>query len=253
MQARQRFWSSVVRRVGLIAFTLTLACPTAANADSAFSFTASDKASGTFSYGLVQASDNGDGTFLATSGFLVVISGPDVGAYDLFPNPNPPLPFNSSSGAFIADDILYPGQNPTLDVDGLLFTGDGLEINIWNDGGGVPYSYYSFNGSIYNLASNEAAAFILASTPAQQIRVLQSILTALVDIGVELPADGNSLEAKLTAALDAVNRGNSQAAVGSLNAFVNQVDAFIHNGTLTETEGQSLIDLASAVIGALGG
>jgi hypothetical protein len=235
----------------LIALTLALAFPFGAKADT-FTFTASDSDSGTFSYGVLQATNNGDGTFTATSGYLVVISGPDVGEYDLFPNPNPPFPFVSPAGAFIVDDELYPGQDPLLDMYGLLFTGGGLEINIWGNGAGIPYSYYSWNGSTYNLASNNAS-FALAGTPASQIELLQGIVTGLVDAGVVLPANGNSLQAKLNAALAAVNRGNNQAAIGSLNAFINQVNAFIQNGTLSAALGQSLIDQASAVIAELGG
>jgi hypothetical protein len=253
MQAWQRFWASAVRRVGWIALALALACPLRANADSTFAFTATDNGSGTYSYGQLTATDNGDGTFTATSGFLVVLSGPIAGTYDLFPNPNPPFPFFSPSGAFIVDDILYPSQNPTLDVDGLLFTGGGLEVNIWNDGGGVPYSYFAFNGSSFPLASSEAASFTLASTPAEQIPVIQGAVTELVNIGVQLPGGGQPLQAKLNAALDAVNRGNAKAAIGSLNAFDNQVEALIKNGTLTEEEGQPLIDIASAIITELGG
>jgi hypothetical protein len=253
MQLRQRFWASAVRRVGAIAFVLSLACPLRANADSSFAFTATDKGSGTYSYGLVTASDNGDGSFTATSGFLVVLSGPIAGTYDLFLNPNPPFPFFSPSGVFICDNVLYPSRNSTLDVDGLLFTGGGLEVNIWNDGGGVPYSFFAFNGSGFPLASSEAASFALASKPADQIAVIQGAVTELVNIGVKLPANGNPLQAKLKAALNAVNRGNNNAAVGALNAFDNQVDAFIQNGTLTEEEGQPLIDIAEAIIAELGG
>jgi hypothetical protein len=95
--------------------------------------------------------------------------------------------------------------------------------------------------------------FTLASTPAEEIQVLQSVVQAFVAVGVMLPAQGNSLEAKLNAALSAVNRGNAHAAIGSLNAFINQVNAFIHNGTLNPGLGQSLIDQATAAIGALGG
>jgi hypothetical protein len=253
MQARQRFWPSAVQRVGVIALALALACPLRANAD-AFSFTATDAGSGTFAYGLFEATNNGNGSYTATSGFLVIVSGPDVGTYDLFPNPNPPNPFASPDGVFSADDLLYPGQNPTLDVFGPLFTGGGLEINIWNNGGGVPYSFYIWNGNTFtfDLGSNNAA-FSLASTPADQVGVLQSVVTELVNIGVMLPANGNPLQAKLKAALDDVNKGNNDAAIGSLNAFSNQVDAFIQNGTLTADEGQPMIDLASAIITALGG
>jgi hypothetical protein len=235
----------------LIAFALALACPLRANAVS-FSFTASDSGSGTFSYGLLTASDNGNGSFTATSGSLIVISGPIVGTYELVPNPNPPNPFSSPSGAFVADDQLFPGQNPTLDVYGPFFTGGGLEINIWNVGGGASYSYFAFNGSSYIFSSN-GAAFTLASTPAEETQVLQSIVTALANIGVNLPANGNSLQAKLNAALAYVNSGNSQAAIGSLKDFINQVNAFIKNGTLTAAQGSSLVDLASSLIGALGG
>lgn len=155
MQARRRFRSTLGQAAGLIAMTLALAWPVRANDDPVFTFTATDSASGTFSYGFLEVSANGDGTFTATGGFLLVVSGPDVGLYELFPNPNPPDPFLSPSGAFIADDQLYPGQDPSLDVYGLLFTGNGREINIWGTGPGT-YSYYSFNGSFFNLASDNA-------------------------------------------------------------------------------------------------
>jgi hypothetical protein len=156
---------------------------------------------------------------------------------------------------FIYDNILYPSGNPTLDVDGLLFTGGGLEVNIWNDGGGVPYSYFAFdtNNFTFPIASSEAAGFVLAATPADQIKILQDVVTALVDTGVKLPAQGNSLQSKLSAALAAVNRSNANAAIGSLRAFNNQVKAFIKNGTLSAADGNSLIDMASAIISALGG
>jgi hypothetical protein len=123
---------------------LSLAIPSGI---SPFTFIATDSASSTFSYGLLMASANGDGTFTATWGsnftaatttcgsYLMVISGPEVGLYDLFPNPNPPTPFSSPTGAFMANDVLYPGQNPSLDQFGLLFsTGNGLEINIRGNG-----------------------------------------------------------------------------------------------------------------------
>jgi hypothetical protein len=255
MHARRHFSATVGKTFGLLALTLALSSSSLAIAGTTFSFTATDSASGTFSYGLLQATANGDGTYTATGGYLIVISGPIVGTYDLFPNPSPPATFFSPSGVFLVDDQLFPGQNPTLDVFGLLFTGNGLEINIWNDGGGVPYTYFAFdtNSLTFPLASAEAAGFTLASTPAQRIELLQTIVPALVNSGIMLPGNGNSLEAKLNAALAAVNRGNANAAIGQLNAFINQVNAFIHNGTLSPGIGQSLIDQASATIAVLGG
>jgi len=66
-----------------------------------------------------------------------------------------------------------------------------------------------------------------------------------------LPADGQSLQAKLGAALDSLARGNRHGAVGPLTAFTNQVRAFISTGTLMPAQGQPLIDMVDAVIQTL--
>jgi hypothetical protein len=251
MQAQERFWSRVGKSAGSIALTVALAVSSIAARADTFTFTATDSGSGTFSYGILGATNNGDGSFNANSGYLLVITGPIVGEYPLFPNPSPPTPFLSPSGAFSVDDQLFPSQDPVLDVFGLLFTGSGLEVNIWGTAPGT-YSYFAFDGSSFPLAST-SAVFTLAGAPAPQIELLQTIVTGLVNAGVMLPANGNSLQAKLNAALNSVNRGNDHAAVGQLHAFINQVNAFIHNGTLSAVVGQSLIDQANAIIAELGG
>ena len=61
----------------------------------------------------------------------------------------------------------------------------------------------------------------------------------------------NSLDAKLNAALDSVNRGNDNAAVNQLNAFINEVNAQTGN-KITEAQSQLLITDAQAIINALG-
>ena len=91
----------------------------------------------------------GGGAFLATSGTLHVTAGADVGTYSL--SAGGPADFTSPSDAFIANDVLYyPGANPVLDTFGLLFAGDGMEINIFGDAPGE-YSFISWNGSSYNV------------------------------------------------------------------------------------------------------
>jgi hypothetical protein len=254
MQTLRRFQATLARSAGLAALTLVLAWPVQASADT-FTFSATDSGSGTFSYGVLDVSNNGNGTYTATGGYLIVLSGPIAGAYELFPNPSPPGTFFSPSGVFLVDNQLYPGQSPTLDVFGLLFTGGGLEINIWNDGGGVPYTYFAFDTSkgTFPIASNEAAGFTLGSTAASMIEILQSVVQEFVSIGVTLPANGNSLEAKLNAALSSVEKGNANSAKGQLGAFINQVSALIKNGTIPASLGDSLIDQANAAISALGG
>jgi hypothetical protein len=41
--------------------------------------------------------------------------------------------------------------------------------------------------------------------------------------------------------------GQTGAACNQLSSFINQVDAFIGNGTLTPAQGQSLVDLANEI------
>ncbi|HEV2441161.1 MAG TPA: PEP-CTERM sorting domain-containing protein [Steroidobacteraceae bacterium] len=97
----------------------------------------------------LNALDIGGGAFLATSGTLHVTAGADLGTYSLFAGG--PAEFISPSGAFIANDVLYyPGANPFVDTAGLLFAGNGTEINIFGDAPGV-YSFMSWNGGNYNV------------------------------------------------------------------------------------------------------
>jgi len=87
-------------------------------------------------YGSLSTTDIGNGEFLATAGSLTVTGGLEVGTYPLYPGG--PGIVTSPSGFFLYDSVLYPSTNPAIDVDGLLFLGSGLEINIWGNG---PDSY----------------------------------------------------------------------------------------------------------------
>jgi hypothetical protein len=93
--------------------------------------------------------DLGSDTFLITSGTLNVTGGIDIGAYSLFPSG--PAVTLSQAGAFLIDNVLYYGNNPVLDNWGLLFTGNGLEINLWGNGPDN-YSFWSYNGNGYNVS-----------------------------------------------------------------------------------------------------
>jgi hypothetical protein len=250
MQVRESRWSTVGRSVRLVAFALALAWPAGAGAQT-LTFTATDSGSGTFSYGVLEATNNGDGTYTATSGYLIVISGANVGTYPLFPNPNAPNPYTTPDFAFEIDDLLYPGENSTLDEYGLLFTGNGLEINIWGNGPGIPYSYYSFNGVENNFASNNAA-FTLASTPAEEIQVLGSVVNAFVYVDILSSDRAKLLQADLRTALSLLEAGNASNAVDWLDGFITAVEGYIDGGLLNDELGQSLIDQANAALSALG-
>lgn len=105
-----------------------------------------------------------DAQDFATAGVLDVVSGPDAGVYNLFANPSEPGTATSPLGAFIYDDRVYPAATPHLDTYGLLFTGGGLEINIWGNSGPHDYSNWSSFGNGYNVSQNDGT-FTLQTTP----------------------------------------------------------------------------------------
>jgi hypothetical protein len=64
--------------------------------------------------------------------------------------------------------------------------------------------------------------------------------------------NANSLSKKLDTALTSLNGGNQQAACGQLAAFINEVNANVKSGKLTQQQAQPLIDAANAVRTQLG-
>jgi hypothetical protein len=83
------------------------------------------------------------------------------------------------------------------------------------------------------------------------IQALRAAVTALVTSGVALPADGQSLYAKLDAAIAAIAIGDTATARTKLQDFINQVNAFIGTHKLSVAQGQPLIDAAQAILNAL--
>lgn len=119
-------------------------------------------------YGTLNATDQGGGEFLATTGSLTVTGGPsDVGTYPLYPGGpgvTTVLFIGNPGEEWQFDDLLYPSGNPALDVYGLLFANNVLQINIWgndpgnysfvdntdpnggyNSGGGTPGETFNLN------------------------------------------------------------------------------------------------------------
>ncbi|MFX1483722.1 MAG: hypothetical protein ACFFCP_11120, partial [Promethearchaeota archaeon] len=70
-----------------------------------------------------------------------------------------------------------------------------------------------------------------------------SQIEELVESGVLNAGSGNSLIRKLEAASHLIAMGNLQGAFNKLNDFIDQVNALIRSGKLSEEEGQELIDL----------
>jgi hypothetical protein len=98
-------------------------------------------------YGSLTTTDIGNGEFLATAGTLTVTggndSGLDLGTYVLYPGG--PTEVLSPTGYFLYDNVLYPSVDPWIDNGGLLFVGNGFELNIYTNGPGS-YEFYVNNG-----------------------------------------------------------------------------------------------------------
>jgi hypothetical protein len=107
--------------------------------------------------GSLNTTDDGDGLFLATAGTLTVTAGQDIGSYQMYPGG--PAITTSPSGFFNYDNLLYPSVDPGIDLQGLLFIGSGLEINLFSNGAD---SYEFYDNTMYNHAGD---SFILTAAP----------------------------------------------------------------------------------------
>ena len=82
----------------------------------------------------------------------------------------------------------------------------------------------------------------------------------LVDDVVDLIDDGsldinegqtNAILGKLQNAIDKAESDKTKAAINSLNAFINQINAFINAGSISQVDGDALIDGAQIIINAM--
>jgi hypothetical protein len=103
------------------------------------------------------------------------------------------------------------------------------------------------------MRSLESLGYLSGSgTPEGQIAALIAQIEALVAGGDLAQNKANPLLTKLNQVLDKLEREQTSAACGQLGAFINQVNAYIGNGTLTAADGQALIDATNALRADLG-
>jgi hypothetical protein len=120
-----------------------------------------------------------------------------------------------------------------------------------------------FNGDskpdlvLTNIFSNNVSILLNTSaclrTPQQATQSLIDSINTLISQEVLNRGRGNSLVQKLEAALQQMDRGNSNPAKNQLGAFINEVNALMKSKALSASQGQSLIDAAEAIINQLSG
>lgn len=97
--------------------------------------------------------------------------------------------------------------------------------------------------------SAEAVVTIeVTPSPDTQLEDIEDEVAGLVGAGTLGSGNGNALRAKLESARASLADGDCDSARNKIGAFINQVSALVGTGRLTETEGQSLIDAANAVV-----
>lgn len=90
-------------------------------------------------------------------------------------------------------------------------------------------------------------------SPQQQIQAISTQVQTLITSGTLTSGEGAALEVKLQAASASLSRsggtstGNTTAACHQLQAFVNQVQADVRSGRLTQAQSQSLLSATSTI------
>ena len=132
------------------------------------------------------------------------------------------------------------------------YTGQSLGSSSPNVSPNLASGPYSFEASAYSGDNNYVSGTsgicepFTVQTPAQSTSSLISLVNSM-----NIPhGTTTSLVSKLSAALDSINRGNDNAAVNQLNAFINEVNAQTGKA-ITQSQAQTLTFYAQAIITSL--
>ena len=132
---------------------------------------------------------------------------------------------------------------------GIAITPDETRVYVTNNNGGsVSVIDTSINIVITTIPVAFRPSGIAFTFGPIDIEDLTDAVRDLVTAGILNQGQGNSLISKLEVAREELDKGNDIAAMNLLLAFINQVQAFVNTGRLTEFEGQPLIDAANAIV-----
>ncbi|MBI3364798.1 MAG: T9SS type A sorting domain-containing protein [Ignavibacteriae bacterium] len=141
--------------------------------------------------------------------------------------------------------LLSAGTAPSITIIGTAPPNAGIISNTATVSGAVTDPVASNNSTTITTTVNPV------STITQAIQNLIRQVECLVSSGILNAGNGNALIAKLHAALQSVDRGNSMSAANQLQAFINEVNALMQSGRLSASDGQPLIAGATVAINLL--
>lgn len=129
------------------------------------------------------------------------------------------------------------------------------DVTVSVDAAGLDIDTYTCNLTVLSNAANENPVVLpvtmYVGTPLERIDALIAKIEGLNEDGVLNNGQANAFIVKLEAAKNSIANENYNAAIGQLNAFINQVMDFMDEGILTEEQGNELIADAQAIIDIL--
>lgn len=132
------------------------------------------------------------------------------------------------------------------DLAGSLLSLHPVQLNSVDDV--VRQSTFDSASGAFNVPGRTTAVFVAYERPETRLANLIDDIAGLVADGELNRGQGNALTVKLQGAINALERGQPHVAANQLNAFINQVSAFIRGGVLSEELGQPLIDAAKDIL-----
>ena len=110
----------------------------------------------------------------------------------------------------------------------------------------------SFNVTVTNPGggTSNAVSFTVV-TPQQATQTITNFVNALFSQGVINGGQDNSLVVQLQHAINLMNAGKNNGAIGILDSFISEVNDLLNSGVLSPSQAASLISAAQNVIAAL--
>lgn len=123
----------------------------------------------------------------------------------------------------------------------------------------APGSFFAFGTTTVTATATDGSGnrsqcsfSVTVRTPQQQATAISAQVQALVTAGTLTASAGAGLTGKLNEIVAKLNRGQTGAACNQLNAFTNQVNGLINNGSLASAQGQALINAANTLKNNIG-
>ena len=150
--------------------------------------------------------------------------------------------FGGSSGEGTAFKMDTSGNNFAVLANFSPSQGENPQASLLIDPSGNLYGTTRYAGSSYG------TVFEIATTPQAAIQGIITQVESLASQGVLNQGQENSLVTELQHAINMVNAGKINGAIGNLESFIDDVNNLLNSGVLTSDQGASLINAATSVI-----